>query len=236
MNKFVHAAVLSTAMLVAGQAGAATITLDVVDAKWVNVMGGANVVTSVDGLGNATVRWGGPVGGPRPGSSYVFDPSAPPFISVTEGVDFTLGDFTHNNFPIPTGSGITSADLELTLDLTIDGNFLDDQGPFTFLFAHVETANNCDTGPDCSNDLVTVSNSATPVSFIFGGREYTLDILGFEINHMPVSSFSTVENQTNTAPIVAQINARDIEVPAPESLPLLGLGLLGLGSLLRRRS
>jgi hypothetical protein len=233
MNNLVKAAVVSAAMLAGTHASAAVITLDVVNAQWVNAVGGDNVVTSVDGNGNALISWGAAVSAR---SGYVFDPSAPPAVNITEGVNFSLGDFTHNNFVIPIGSAISSVDLRISFNISVDGDAVG-EGPFDFLFAHIETPNLCNTGPTCSNDEITVSNPLTgPVMFVSGGRQYTLDVLGFEVDGDIVETFSTRERARNTAPLVANITSREIPVPAPQVLPLLGLALLGVGGLIRRRS
>ena len=95
--------------------------------------------STTDGLaGNEEIRWGVPFDIEK--SAYRFDSLAPPTIPVGLGDVFKLGDFTHVNRPI-VGPAMYSADLVLTLGVTVDGTALT-LDPLTILFSHNETPNN----------------------------------------------------------------------------------------------
>lgn len=212
---------------------AALITIDVVGADWTNVTGGANLefINSDFIVGNEQIRWGGSGTPTARKSGYRFEGAAPPAFSVDTGVEFVLGRFTHFNFPIPAGTAITSAQLNLTTHLTIDGTPLT-EGPFTFSFLHNETPN---TSLLCCNDIVNFSNVVSSDTFSIGSVDYTLAMTGFlGADNMPVNSFSTQERRVNRARVTAMFTEVAIPIPEPGTLALLGLGLLGLAALRKR--
>jgi hypothetical protein len=205
----------------------ASITINEVRGDWQNVIGAGATLDEIDtdGLvGNEEIRWGIPVGTEK--SGYRFDSVAPPPMPVALGDVFKLGDFTHFNFQIfdPT---ITSADLALTLDLTVDGSSFS-QGPLTFLFNHDETPNGF--GPPASNDIVALTNRVTDTTFFVGGVEYTLALVGLSSDggNTLLDSFSTVEKETNTAGLYGMFS-RANPVPEPSTFAVWSLlGLIGI--------
>jgi len=203
------------------------ITVNVVSADWTNVVGGNNInFVDTDGqVGNEEVRWGsGFNGGPQ--SGYRFDGSAPAAFTVETDDDFVLGDFSHFNFPILPGGAPSSLVLNISAELSVDGVALS-EGPFDFQFLHNETPNNCNTGPNCANDLISLSNLTTSDTFTVNNVDYTLDILGFQTGGDLVNTFSTIEGQTSTAGLVGCFSAvLPTPVSAPGSLALMGLGLI----------
>lgn len=204
------------------------VTVLTVGADWTNVQDEFSTVTyyDTDGIaGNEEIRWGDPATD-QGQSGYRFDGAAPPEFTVETGDVFSLGDFTHTNQPV--WGSITGAQLDITMDLMIGGVALG-EGPFSFSFLHEETTNACDTvaNPDCANDLVSFSHLATSDTFMIDGVEYTLDLIGFSVNDVFMTEFSTIEGQSNTAQLLATFTTASA-VPAPPAMLLMALGLIGV--------
>ena len=206
-------------------ASAAIIDFNAVSASWTGIVGG----TDITGEGTNEIRWGTSAISTGERSGYRFDGAAPPSFSVQTGVEFTLGAFTHFNFPIIAGGAIESAQLNISVDLSLGGTNLS-EGPFTFSFLHEETPN---TEVDCCNDIVNFTNLLASDSFMIDGILYTLAITGFKVGDIITTSFSTIEGQTNTAELRAIF--RTAAVPAPATVILFSFGLLLL-SLVRRQA
>ena len=217
--------------LSAHETKAATLTLTSVTGLWSNVQGGQNVAIVPPGAGDpTTLSWGNPIPGVR--SSYVFDglPGGP----YAVGVDFTLGTFTHNNFPIPSGSGITGANLTAEFQGSVDGNPFDVSS--VYQFTHDETPNV--GGNNCCNDIVTaVTNPGGSTSLLIGGVEYIFAFTGFLVGGDTFTQFSTVENQSNVANLQGVLIEKSLvnPVPLPAALPLFAGGLGCLALLGRRK-
>jgi hypothetical protein len=217
--------------LVASSAQAVVITTTGV---WDNpVTGDAATAATVNGEGTDQISWGTPPSGGEQ-SSYEFNGLTMVDVGdVLSGALFPLGDFVHNNFPIADFLFL-GADLTVTVSvpaLSISHDF----GPF--FFTHTETPNQEDPcaegGTQPCPDLVEVPGAAGGIPFTFMGDPYLLILEGFResAGDPVVPEFLTDEDAINTATLFARVQL----VPEPTTLVLLGLGLLGLGVIARRK-
>ena len=130
--------------------------------------------------------------------------------TITTGVDFDLGNFTHYNNPIYVYYGFSTVELSVTLSFHIDANNTDVRKTLNYTFDLDETPNGgtCvypSTTP-CA-DRVLVLNTIPDETFWIGGKEYTLHIVGFVHpgQVIPVNQFITQERQRNDAVLVAEL-------------------------------
>jgi hypothetical protein len=210
-------------------ASAQAITINSVAADWFPTQltnGTAATYINTDGVvGNEEIRWGGAATNAEQ-SGYRFDSSSVP-ASADVDTTFSLGEFTHFNFPVYEPS-LDNAQLNIALNFTLAGGITLDK-IFSFSFDHDETTNS-GVG-NCCNDLVTVSNLVTTDVFVIGGVTHTLLLKGFLQNGSVVDSFSTVENLANQATLIgsfSEFKPTTHGVPEPTPLLLFGLGLLSL--------
>lgn len=221
------------------EASATSISLQMVAADWTNIQGGSNIhLINQDGRpGNEEVRWGIQTASScgytwyhyscnyYPQSAYRFDSASTP-ANINLDQVFNLGWLHHFNYPIASGSGISGAQLNVTLNLLIDGVAFNDQ-LFSFAFNHNETPNQC-SGYGCSDDIVSFTSLSDDKFFTVGGIQYALNLEGFKQGSGQITdTFITKEYKKNTADLMAVITAHSISVPEPGSLALLGLALLG---------
>jgi hypothetical protein len=229
-------------------ASAATLTITGVSGTWENT--DPNV--GVSGAGSDRIRWGTPTTNLGQ-SSYLFEGAAPPNLVVDEGEEFTLGTFTHFNFPI-TGTSLESVDLEVTTTILGVGNI-----KTVYSFTHNETPNRPNSSnpdPDetctpgngeanaqgvnvngCADIVTAVLNEAASDTFEIDGVEYIFDILGFQVGTEVFTQFFTKERTTNEAELRATF--RTVEpnvVPLPAAGWLLIAGLGGLAAIRRRQT
>ena len=133
--------------------------------------------------------------------------------SITDGVVFKLGTFTHYNHPICTNDALSTIDLIITL--TINGVVV----PFTYTMNLDETTNSGVCGSTCAYspcstpcpDRVWWSNLGSSTNFTSGGIVYTLEVTGFSTNcgtpGTIIGEFVTQENNNNVACIYGKIIA-----------------------------
>jgi hypothetical protein len=207
-------------------ASANTVNINTVTGIWSDV--DPDNVVGITGVGSSVISWG--TGSPLQ-SGYTFVGNAPqPNVSSP----FTVGTFTHNNFPIsatPTPPSITGATLDVTVMGDVDGTM------FTlvsqFIFDHDETSNTCTPQPSCANDIVTlVSGSFGSDTVNIGGLEYVFNISGFTSG----ISFSTVEGQANTTDLIGEFIVNPVNViPLPAAAWMLLAGIGGLAAVGRRK-
>jgi len=133
-------------------------------------------------------------------SSYVYNDNNA-LATVNVGETFTLGTFTHNNFPIPSGSSITDAYLKVTFDVVIDGQTV--HVDKTVHFQHNETPND-GANPD---DIVTIVNGTNVVDVKVGDFTYTLTIGFQDASGNTVTQVYTDESAANTFNLNATLTA-----------------------------
>jgi hypothetical protein len=170
------------------------VTIDNVSGTWSDVTGSPR---QLSGVGTNQIFFGS-AATDRGQSGYVFSGSAGG--SYGAGDVFSLGTFTHINFPVFTS--ITGA----TLNLTVTGHASDGQVvPFSltaaFVFTHNETPNRPTAAdPKCCADIVTaVSNPGASQILHVNGADYEFAFSGFEVGGVPFSQFLTAEDQSNEA-------------------------------------
>lgn len=253
------------AMLLGGlaaPAAALNIDIDAIDPTWFNAVARTPNATfdaylnlNVAGPGgNTSVRWGQPFPEPGPQSGYGIDPIAPQAVVVPEPPPnsqvFQLATFTHFNRVIRVSNpdtALASVDLSLAVDIGGTG----DDPTYTFRVTHDETLNfppgglgSCPYGSTSGgcNDRVTISTlDEDPVIFALGDFIVTMTLLGFGATAAEAVlnglEFITTENNDNTTGLWArfEIAARPIEAPAPATLILVGLGLVGAAVVSRIR-
>lgn len=236
--KFV-AAVLAAAVVAAPSAHAQTVDLNDVESVFSNPVGGNVTFISAQGP-LSVITWGDANGE----SGYSFAGLAPQLsLDLSDGFElFQLGTFSHSNFPITAGTGISS--VNFTAFLTFGGvaTALEE----TFLINHFETpnaGNPCADGGTvgvgvnvngCADQVTFASNPSSQVVEI-DGQNYFLSLTGFSTTFDPnaiVEEFWTVENSGNEAALYATLQL----VPEPASFALMSMGLLGLGVVARRRN
>lgn len=182
-----------------------TVDVTLINGDWESVTGG----TSVTGIGTDTITWG-TTAGAQSGYSFTL-PTATPF-TVDLNDQFIFAEFTHNNFPIASGTSITEAFMELEFGLAIDST------PFSTIFEitfdHNETPNT-NIPPD---DIVTlVDTSLFSASTQINGQWYFIEVLGFQTGPSTiVKTIQTAENAASTFPLIAIVTT-----PEPKTYLLM---------------
>ncbi|EAW39242.1 choice-of-anchor K domain-containing protein [Lyngbya sp. PCC 8106] len=179
---------------------------------WLNVVEELAGYAYLTGIGTNQISWGISTGQGGQ-SSYFFQGITTTSISL-DGSYFTLGTFTHYNYPV-TGYSIRSATLQLTVNINgVEVNF-------SFQFNHNETPNAGSNGtcpltpgfpPPCP-DIVSISNSYSQELITINEKQYALCVVGFIQNNQIESQFITFENQVNVAELLCQF----VEVNNPSA-------------------
>ncbi|MBT3028836.1 MAG: tandem-95 repeat protein, partial [Candidatus Thiodiazotropha sp. (ex Ctena orbiculata)] len=123
--------------------------------------------------------------------------------SVQIGESFKLADFSHNNFPIYSGSS-TLDQVTLTIEMDVVVNGIPTTVQFDVLMDHNETPND---GAD-PRDIITLPTQAVTISI--GGQEYEVRVDGFrDTNGQIVSTIRTDEQAVNPFEIMGSILSTD---------------------------
>jgi hypothetical protein len=215
-------------------ANAAPLTISNILGDWQNPTGGVPTIVNQPAQGTDTARWGVPANVDQ--SGYDFTPTAGAF-NPTLGVAFSLGNFVHHNNPIgDDGSIPTGIDYSLSFSTNGAPPGLAD----VIHFAHNETPN-VEPCPSPSaipcDDIVTISSVNLNSIITVGSDVYFFNLLGFSTNGGATisSQFFSQEGGQNSAQLFAVVTAQPIITPEPGSLMLIGTGLVGVITRLRRR-
>ncbi|MBJ7576779.1 choice-of-anchor K domain-containing protein [Devosia sp. MC532] len=175
-----------------------------INAAWKITGGGQNLVyTDQDGDGLSDhVTWGDSSG--RSGYGFVDAPAAD-LQNLLTNQTFYLGEFTHRNLPVTSGTAITQAQLTVNFQVIINGQTVN-VGPVVITFTHNETPNSTD--PEASRDIISIATSTTTITI--AGQKYTLDVTGFvDENNQIVNTVRTYEGQSNTYQLAVRLVSSD---------------------------
>ncbi|MEO1373850.1 MAG: choice-of-anchor K domain-containing protein [Cyanobacteria bacterium J06635_10] len=150
-----------------------------------------------------------------------------------EGSLFKIGDLTYVNGTVLLGTSVESVPLNLGLSFS-EPTEIDQVFEYEF---YLQNTPNLSDDPELNADFVFVANNDAKRSFIYGGEEYTLSLTGFSQDNGKTnpSEFRVLEGEETTAAIFAQINKVPKPKKVPESAFPLGLSVLGVYLISRRK-
>lgn len=243
MNLRMKFAAVAASVMLASGASAAPVDANItsIQAFWENTVPASVTTDNTDPTGTVTARWGDPATADGQ-SGYDFTAEATPINGISVNSIFDLGTFVHQNFPI-FDDGSVPGTLDLRLEI---GGTLTDPGATAFAvtsifsFTHTETPNDgnpCAEGgaQPCPDLVEVVLNSGASTSVNIDGVDYFFSVSGFEVDGTPVSSFLTLESQSNQAILQGTFTADVNVVPLPAAGWMLLAGVGGLAALRRRK-
>ncbi len=209
-------------------------TLSNIKGGWGNLRGEAGFEDYVDFYRNdSEVLWGR-------GLDYHNRRSGLRFMGASsqifeEDIVFNMGTLIHFNRKIATGTEVSAADLEVTLEFANDPATT---FSFDIAFQIEETPN---TIPGLSDDHITFEYE--PINnriFAIDEKTYTFSVLGFMNSDGDyINQFDSAESQSNRAYLYGQISSYDggqqAAVPEPATYLLLASGLIALTAFKKRR-
>lgn len=242
-------AALASVIIAACSSSAIAGTIDItsISGNWLNLHPNVNQPDS------DSIRWGTPVNHGQ--SGYDFDSTAPLPANVGASTVFDLGTFTHLNRPIRDFT-ISGASLEVTIGVRPSGSSSNPMYVTSmFDFNHWETPNlhssanpnpylTCANGEQnaqginqygCADRVTAVTNSILSTSFLFEGKKYLFDVLGFRIGASQFTDFWTKERTDNSAVLQAQYTLAPVPLPAAGWYLLSVIGGFGAVAWRRRR-
>ncbi|EXJ11073.1 Serralysin C precursor [Nitrincola nitratireducens] len=153
------------------------------------------------------LEWGTPTSGSQR-SGYTFVDNEELRVETDIALDqlITLGVFTHNNFPISSGSSnFTGTDLIVRFNLVIEGELQAVEARIVLDHNETSNTNSTPTHPD-NDDIVTITNVDATQTFIVNGREYQFQVKGFiDQNGNVVEQIRTTETRSNSFELVGQL-------------------------------
>jgi hypothetical protein len=170
------------------------------------------------------IRWGDPTTTDGEQSGLGFTGVAPPPYVFGIGDAFEIGQLRHFNSPIWGGTGVGSVDLTIALTFFDPAGLA---GSFEFNFTVNETTNSIPPS-SADDDYIYFPSSFADETLTIGGKEYTLELLGFgDTAESLDDQFQSPEGSTNATLLWGKITTPS-SVPEPGTMLLFGFGLLGV--------
>ncbi len=248
------AAVVLGLAFAAGSANAMPIPLwnYSIDSGWANAMdqagrsegdaGSTLHGSSAGGLNS--VSWGTNVGNGQ--SSLDIDANVSGILT-TNGATEPGAALTHNNVIIGIGNGVALDKIDLVVNISLAPApgvpTLIDTVTFNIDFFETPNSAPCDANSVsiCDDQFLLLNpEDLTAQSFIIGNFKYTLSL---ELDMSGLTFFETLPNGTirfltaegSNNSLLTNLRITAMEIPEPAPLALLGLSLIGLGAVRRRR-
>ncbi|MCH9698289.1 MAG: VPLPA-CTERM sorting domain-containing protein [Gammaproteobacteria bacterium] len=190
--------------------------------QFVNPTGKPEMVTT--GVGTNQFTWGTPTSEIRQSSSLGYTGQS---FSSDENEAFVFGTLSYYNGTIKSGTGATTVDLSIILDLDEPSELSKD---FAFDLRLINTNNSSDK--EASADRVNFDNTVTASYFNIDGVDYTLEFLGFGRlvggGFTIEDSFSVFEGETASVDLIGRLTSTPTVVPIPAAIWFFGAGLIVL--------